>query len=79
MAMKNTALILILSVFCLSIASCDILSPDREDDGYETAMEQLEEEGNVSKDRRIDLVREVIKANENYTEVDIDKEKIGLE
>ena len=77
--MKNIVLIMLLSLFCLSMASCDVLSPDREDDGYETAIDQLEEEGNVSKDRRIDLVREVIKANEDYTEVNIDKEKIGLE
>ena len=77
--MKNIVLIMLLSLFCLSMTSCDVLSPDREDDGYQTAMDQLEEEGNVSKDRRIDLVREVIKANEDYTEVDIDKEKIGLE
>jgi len=40
---------------------------------------QFEEEGNVSKSRRIDLVREVLKANENYTEVHIDIEKLGIE
>jgi len=42
-------------------------------------MEQLEEEGNVSRSRRMDLFREVIKPNEDQTGVIIDKEKIGIE
>ena len=77
--MKYIPVFLLLFVMCVSLASCDILSPEREEDNYNSALEQLEAEGKVSKSRRIDLVREVIKANEDYTEVDIDKEKIGLE
>ncbi len=77
--MKYIPVFLLLISMCVSMASCDILRPEKEDDGYKSAMEQLEEEGKVSKSRRIDLVREVIKANEDYTEVDVDKEKIGLE
>ena len=80
MVMKNIVVVLAVFTFVLTLTSCDnITNSEREDDGYETAMEQLEEEGKVSKSRRIELVREVIKANEDYTEVDIDKEKIGLE
>ena len=77
--MKYIPVFLLLFVVCISMASCDILSPEKEEDSYKNALEQLEAEGKVSKSRRIDLVREVIKANEDYTEVDIDKEKIGLE
>ncbi len=77
--MKYIPVFLLLFVVCVSMASCDILSPEKEENSYKSALEQLEAEGKVSKSRRIDLVREVIKANEDYTEVDIDKEKIGLE
>lgn len=77
--MKYIPVFLLLFVMCISMASCDILSPEKEEDSYKSAHEQLEAEGKVSKSRRIDLVREVIKANEDYTDVDIDKEKIGLE
>ncbi len=80
MVMKNIFVVLIAFTFGFIFTSCDnLMNTEKEDDGYNSAMEQLEEEGKVSKSRRIDLVREVIKANEDYTEVDVDKEKIGLE
>jgi len=80
MVMKKIVVIIIVAAFGFSLTSCDnILNTKEEDDGHKSAMEQLEEEGNVSNSRRVDLVREVIKANEDFTEVDIDKEKIGLE
>ena len=78
--MKLLTTIFLLVFLPLNLISCDILpSADKDDGNYNTALEQLEEEGKVSKSRRIDLVREVIKANKDYTEVEVDKEKIGLE
>ena len=78
--MKLILTIFLFLILILPLASCDIFpSDDKQEDGYNSAMEQLEEEGKVSRSRRIDLVREVIKANEDYTNVEVDKEKIGIE
>ena len=71
---------LLLVFISLSLVSCDTFRhPEKEDDGYNSAMEQLEAEGNVSRSRRSDLVREVIKTNKDYSSVEVDKEKIGIE
>jgi len=66
--MKNIVVILLFTAFGFTLSFCDnIFNSSKDDDNYNTALEQLEEEVNVSKSRRMDLVRGIIKANENYT------------
>ncbi len=73
-------IIIVVLLFAVTATSCgNIFDLDKDEESYKSAMEQLEEEGNVSMSRKLDLIREVIKPNEDQTGVIIDKEKIGIE
>ena len=78
--MKNIIVVLLFAVTAVTATSCNnILDSDKDEESHQSAMEQLEEEGNVSRGRRMDLIREVIKPTDDHTGVIIDKEKIGIE
>jgi len=78
--MKIIIVVLLFAVMAVTTTSCgNILDSDKDEESYQSAMEQLEEEGNVSRNRRMDLIMEVIKPANDHSGVIIDKEKIGIE
>ena len=80
MVIKNIIVVLLFAVMAVTATSCgNILDSDKDEESYQSAMEQLEDEGNVSRSRRMDLIMEVIKPADDHTGVIIDKEKIGIE
>ena len=76
------SLVLITSFMCLY--SCDNEPDDTEvveEREYEGAFEELEaNEGKIQKNRRISVVREIIKANQDEPgRMEVDREKLGIE
>ena len=73
------ASLLLLSSFML-LYSCDSGSEEVETSEYEGAFEELEKDGNLTKNRRINVVREIIKASQDDpSKMEVDRDKLGLE
>ena len=78
------ALVLLLSI--VTLYSCDSGSEDIElvdveGEEYEGAFEELEKNnGQIGKNRRIGVVREIIKASQDDpSKVEVDRDKLGIE
>ena len=75
--------LVLLSCF-MFLYSCDSGSDDfevAEEEEYEGAFEELEKSGGeIKKNRRISVVREIIKANQDDpNRMEVDREKLGIE
>ena len=76
------ASLLLLSSF-MFLYSCNSGQDDVEivEEEYEGAFEELEKDGgNIKKNRRINVVREIIKASQDDPDrMEVDREKLGIE
>ncbi|MGI9533330.1 MAG: hypothetical protein ACR2NW_00120 [Thermodesulfobacteriota bacterium] len=82
--LKSILVSLVLLSCFMFLYSCDNESDDIEtvdEYEYQGAFEEIEQsDGNIKKNRRIGVVREIIKASQDDpTRMEVDREKLGIE
>ena len=60
--------------------SCDNSDEYVEDKEYKGAFEELDEYGNIHRERRLDVVKEIIKTNEDDPRrMEVDRDMLGID
>ena len=72
------------AVFIFSLCflvSCDTSSEEyEEEESYIGAFEEIEKDGNIRRERRLSVVKEIIKTSkDDPNRMEIDTEKLGIE